>query len=279
MHDRTDTRRVERAVVALALLAIIVTVVKIGSDRDPESAPDQARGMVSSPHAADTPSSPQPGATASAPALSPAPEPTISAPAATTAPAENVEGLVLVGTASGSAKNAFAIFREPHSQREQVFHLGKRVFERGELVAIGPASVELQTAGGRSTISIHGNGELAPEGGSAAPTTAASVHLGSAEAAPPAQARNASLAVQKGHARKVFGSAAHGVLKGQARSTSESAVAHSVLKGYARKTSGSAAVVRSILKDVTDVPVQSAVRQVPTGVYAQPRQVPSTQNK
>jgi general secretion pathway protein C len=56
--------------------------------------------------------------------------------------------LVLLGTVIGSFRESFALMQKTSSREEQVFRMGEKVFDMGELVAVRKESVEI-LAGGR----------------------------------------------------------------------------------------------------------------------------------
>jgi general secretion pathway protein C len=56
--------------------------------------------------------------------------------------------LVLLGTVRGSFRESFALMQKASSREEQAFRLGEKVFDIGELVAVGKEYVEI-LAGGR----------------------------------------------------------------------------------------------------------------------------------
>lgn len=62
--------------------------------------------------------------------------------------ADSPGDLVLLGTATGSFRETFALVQKSSTHEERVFRLGEKVFELGQLVAVGKEFVEI-LAGGR----------------------------------------------------------------------------------------------------------------------------------
>ncbi len=63
-------------------------------------------------------------------------------------PADSPGDLTLLGTATGSFRETFALIQKSSTHEESVFRLGEKVFDLGQLVAVRKESVEI-LAGGR----------------------------------------------------------------------------------------------------------------------------------
>jgi general secretion pathway protein C len=60
--------------------------------------------------------------------------------------------LVLLGTVRGSFRESFALMRKASTREEQAFRLGEKVFDMGDLVAVGKEYVEILSGGRRIKI-------------------------------------------------------------------------------------------------------------------------------
>lgn len=66
--------------------------------------------------------------------------------------ADSPGDLVLLGTATGSFRETFALFQKTSTQEERVFRLGEKVFDLGQLVSVRKESVEILSGGKRIKI-------------------------------------------------------------------------------------------------------------------------------
>lgn len=76
----------------------------------------------------------------------------IAAAANAQGPAASPADLVLLGTATGSFRETFALIRKSSTNEEMVFRLGENVFQLGQLVAVKKEYAEILSGGNRVKI-------------------------------------------------------------------------------------------------------------------------------
>ena len=76
----------------------------------------------------------------------------IAAAASAQGPAASPADLVLLGTATGSFRETFALIRKSSTNEEMVFRLGEKVFQLGQLVAVKKEYAEILSGGNRIKI-------------------------------------------------------------------------------------------------------------------------------
>lgn len=89
--------------------------------------------------------------------------------AATQGPAATSPGdLVLLGTATGSFRETFALIQRQSTQEEKVFRLGDRVFDAGTLLAVRKEGVEIRSNGStlklQTPTAVPGGTDAGPQG-------------------------------------------------------------------------------------------------------------------